>query len=292
MPKSLNLWVAFGPVNDGARHANETTNHIQERHSMTYSTIQQAEQLLASTIDWSHAPKAIQIAKKTCDKTLAVYFDAIALAQDLKVEKIAIEAKWEADSRQAVRDGKPIPSIELKETARFKLVNAEADERIAESKNNGAIFELATLVADPAIRAQWIANLTDTLGKAQSDLSYQMATVFPLLGQIETESSLQVFLGEYSLHVSLPRVIDSNPSGALFAYLNANPWTPPQPLSNDVNWYETPEADTRPMVYLANAFKVDIYSAAEADQHLANTGERYRLATADEIARHRFLNNN
>ncbi len=257
---------------------------------MTYSPTQQVDQLLSSTIDWTHAPKTIQVAKKLCDQTLSAFYDAKASFEDAEVDKVNVDATWETDSKAAVRDGKPIPSSDVKETARFKLANAETDSRQAELANMKAINELAALVSDATLRGQWIANISTTLAKAQSSLLELMERVSPLLAEIDTDSSLQVFLGEYTMHPGMPRAINANPSAALVAYMTAQPWKPSEIHLDQVRYYVEPEPDTRPVVYLANSSKVNEYTAAEADEHLANQTERYRFATQAEISRYKFLN--
>lgn len=112
-----------------------------------------AETLLKGPADvWTLAPKAVVAKAEAAEKARRDHLDALDRVSDAEVALPVTQAQWESDGRAAVRAGKPLPSRDPLDRARFELDNAKADEQLTRNAEHAATFYVAETLADTATR--------------------------------------------------------------------------------------------------------------------------------------------
>jgi hypothetical protein len=251
---------------------------------LTFNTHQLTEHLLdtAGTGLWGYAPKQVIDAQASADRAYTDLLNAQSAVDDAEHELFLKQAEFDLEGRNAVRDNKPLPSRDAIDRARFTLDNARADLKQAEASLRLERGNLANLLNDEATREAWRKSLTAQANKIRNEIADLARQVAPKQAELTRALSATHYLGAWGQHATLPAVSDANPTVALMALAQAEPWKPAQGIDTATRYATQTEADTRPAVWLVNAGgAVHKVSAETADKALTEAG--FRPATEAEI---------
>ena len=113
----------------------------------------------AINVPWATAPAPVQAAAAAADKAISAHMDASAALEDATIGVPMADAAFDVAGKAAVRAGKPLPSRDGPDSAKFALQIAQEDLRVAERKMSSARGALAGLLNDRDTRDAWRANL-------------------------------------------------------------------------------------------------------------------------------------
>lgn len=196
----------------------------------TFNVVHVTEQLLkAYGVPWNLAPAEIATAYAALDTAQRAHVDTVDAVSDAEVAIPSAQAAWDADAKAAVKAGKPLPSRDPVDRARFILELAQEDERKARTKAQNAVGTLAYLLHKPDVRTAWREAIGTRLDEIDANLEAHAATVSPLVTEAVVGTSLTFYLGEWLSHPGLPGIQSADPIGALRTVAGLRRWTAPKP---------------------------------------------------------------
>lgn len=146
---------------------------------------------------------------------------------DAEVALPVTQAQWESDGRAAVRAGKPLPSRDPLDRARFELDNAKADEQLTRNAEHNATYYLAETLADTATRDEWRATAEARLEHLRAELHRLASEAGPIVREVKDAIALSHLLGDWGQRQGL--YIDGvtpDPVSDLRTLAALREWTP------------------------------------------------------------------
>lgn len=236
----------------------------------------------AGTGLWHYAPKHVIAAQQAADTAHTAQLDADLAVEDAEHALFLAEQDYATEGRKAVAEGKPLPSRDEFDRARFDLDNKKVAAAKAAANVRLERNALAVLLSDADIRNAWRTTIQTAAEKHKQTILQIANDVVPLQAELTRMAALTYYLGAWTSHITLPQVTKANPATALFELGNVKTWTPPQPLDQTTRWATPLPLDDRPSVWITNPTgKTHAVSAADAERLLQQPG--YRPAAEAEV---------
>jgi hypothetical protein len=197
---------------------------------MTYSMIPCTEQLLHTEgVPWGLAPKGLADAVKAVEKAQTSLDDAGTAVMDAEIAQPAAQSEWDAAAKAAVRAGKPLPSRDPLDVARFALEIARDDEKAARQNANNTIGLAAGQLQDAAVRDAFVVALAARADELRAELRKQAATLAGPLAELDMVIGVSHFVGQWRAHPGIPHMVTADAIAALTVAGNVRGHVAPEP---------------------------------------------------------------
>jgi hypothetical protein len=191
---------------------------------MSYEPDTIAQYLIDSSASpWSLAPKVLSDAKSKHDAALVANLDNDIKVKMAKKALADAEQEWDIQGRQNARNGKPVPSQDTVSLAKFNLANANEDLELTTNEIGKAAEVIHNLLAEEALRDEWVANLAAKAKTAQAALEKVLPKVLDLVAEVTSTLGHVPILEEWPLHLNPAYPHDGGAIAGLHALLNVKP---------------------------------------------------------------------
>lgn len=229
------------------------------------------------------APAALRKVTESANEAISAHYDAESNLEEITDSIPLVEAKWNQDAEQAVKDGLPLPSKENIERVMISQTIAEKELHRATKARDAAFYAVAQILSKESVRDEWRANIEKALIPVQQGLRESAADIASEVYKVGVLIGTTRFLGEFGEHYFVPGLEIDDPSKFIQALAIQKPFIPGVPFEQVNRFQQEGVVDDRPPVFIVNSGGgIHNMAAAKAEEELKQVG--WRLATTDEIS--------